>query len=76
MDVWIQNSLALDDEYNYTNSPNDNAPSFNIPQLNTTAVGTIHYQNTDSISTFRSKTSSAKGLTSQLEDESGSETVH
>lgn len=60
--AWIQNSLALDDEYNYTNVPNDNAVEFiTAPQLHR-ATNTPTFQDNDSVHTFCSKVSVASTM--------------
>lgn len=56
-DVWIQNSLALDEEYNYTEVPNASIDIDTSHQNKTYAYSTT--MDNVSISTFRSKVSSA-----------------
>jgi len=59
MDVWIQNSLALDDEFNYTETPNDTRilPPDTIPQLLPQSTIPPLYKDQDSVSTFCSRAS-------------------
>jgi hypothetical protein len=51
-DIWIQNSLALDDKYNYMDTPNKNSPCAN-PNTQVAQMRTPSFLNdTDSVSTF------------------------
>lgn len=72
-DVWIQNSLAIDDEFNYTDIPNEAklTPVDYVPGTKPITTPQL-YRDQDSISTFRSRTSAMRpsaANTTTLSDE-------
>jgi hypothetical protein len=58
-DAWVNNSLLLDQEFNFTDNPSVGNVSANVPLFQATNHGTSYFNDIDSVSTFRSKHSQA-----------------